>query len=237
MTSSYNETVTLGEIEEYYKSNGITDYPMTKSGKPNMRFQENQRVKFAILKEKLLKKNKLQNLHSYTEKKEDNYRHELTSLSDDEIDSIKKLSEECVICNSPMENEYCKLNCDHKFCVSCIMMHARNNNNCPMCRYEICEKPKKRESISSLMLSHIVHNDLTLVEEYDIFNDHETQLSFQNSFQEDLQDFRTVLENSELSKETKDKYQEEMMLLMINNIQKLGLNIGLRVAKFYDDQL
>lgn len=237
MAPAYSQSVTIDEIEEYYRAQGIDDYPKTKNGKPNMRFQENQRVKFNIIKEKMLKENKLQNKHSFTEQKDTNYRNEVLSLSDDEIESIKRLSEECVICRSPMENEYCKLKCDHKFCVSCIMMHARNNNNCPMCRYEICDKPKVPEKLSSLMLSHIVQSDLTLVSEYDIFNDHEKQMSFQNAFQEELNDFRSVIESTKLSEITKNQYQDEMIELIMGNIKKLSLNIGLRVSKFYDDQL
>jgi hypothetical protein len=48
----------------------------------------------------------------------------------------------CVICSEPFLDK-CILSCGHTFCVSCSIKHFRKNENCPMCRKQICDKPKE----------------------------------------------------------------------------------------------
>ena len=44
----------------------------------------------------------------------------------------------CCICFETRENDdICKLNCDHVFCVDCLHEHLERNNNCPLCRTPI----------------------------------------------------------------------------------------------------
>lgn len=44
----------------------------------------------------------------------------------------------CCICFETRENEeICKLNCDHVFCVNCLHTHLERNYSCPLCRTPI----------------------------------------------------------------------------------------------------
>ena len=69
--------------------------------------------------------------------------------------------ENCVICFENINNNYAKLKCSHKFCISCFVQHARLNNTCPLCRDEFSIKPKKNlemsDEIRNNLVYHIVH--------------------------------------------------------------------------------
>jgi hypothetical protein len=44
----------------------------------------------------------------------------------------------CCICFEVRDNEeICKLNCEHVFCVDCLHTHLERNNSCPLCRTSI----------------------------------------------------------------------------------------------------
>ena len=65
------------------------------------------------------------------------------------------IKEECVICTEKLEDK-CILSCGHTFCVSCSIKHFRKNENCPMCRRKICDKPKEILSMpEEITNSHI----------------------------------------------------------------------------------
>lgn len=47
---------------------------------------------------------------------------------------------ECSICmNSISTKNVCTTNCNHSFCLSCILTHLNTNTNCPLCREFIYE--------------------------------------------------------------------------------------------------
>ena len=54
-----------------------------------------------------------------------------------------ELSEEdknCCICMSDKNNEQmCRLNCCHSFCVECMDIHLNTKHNCPLCRTDITQ--------------------------------------------------------------------------------------------------
>jgi len=44
----------------------------------------------------------------------------------------------CTICMEPIgENNYCKLKCNHYFCLPCIFSQYTYKNQCPICRNDI----------------------------------------------------------------------------------------------------
>jgi hypothetical protein len=45
----------------------------------------------------------------------------------------------CCICmvENKKEEDMCKFNCEHIFCVECTKNHLKNNNVCPLCRTDI----------------------------------------------------------------------------------------------------
>ena len=49
---------------------------------------------------------------------------------------------ECPICYEEVKDNQVMNKCGHKLCISCFGLHIRENNNCPLCRDEICQKPK-----------------------------------------------------------------------------------------------
>uniref|UniRef100_A0A6C0JP38 RING-type domain-containing protein n=1 Tax=viral metagenome TaxID=1070528 RepID=A0A6C0JP38_9ZZZZ len=45
---------------------------------------------------------------------------------------------ECAICkNNISSNNLCKTNCNHMYCLSCLLLHLKNDNRCPLCRATI----------------------------------------------------------------------------------------------------
>lgn len=45
---------------------------------------------------------------------------------------------ECAICkNNIRTNNLCKTTCNHMYCLSCLLIHLKNDNRCPLCRTNI----------------------------------------------------------------------------------------------------
>jgi hypothetical protein len=58
--------------------------------------------------------------------------------------------EECSICtNNICDTNKCITNCNHTFCLSCILKHLNTNKKCPLCREIICESSEEEQSDSS----------------------------------------------------------------------------------------
>ena len=146
----------IDKIKAYYKKNNIVDYKRTKMGDPDMRNHENKKTLNNILKEEILDKNKSENAHNFTSEKEENYRAEIESLTDEEIEKFRKMNTtDCVICGESMKDNCCMLKCKHMFCTSCFAEHSRNSNSCPLCREEYCSKVKKIEKMPRQILHSI----------------------------------------------------------------------------------
>jgi hypothetical protein len=120
MDTSVNDSVK--QLIEYYRLNGITDYPKTKDGKPKMNCKLNKDT-LLIIKQNNMNDNG------------------------------------CPICKEPLKDN-CTLVCNHTFCVPCSIYHFRNNTTCPLCRNEICDKPKKTEPMTSDMVQEEIENIL-----------------------------------------------------------------------------
>ena len=45
---------------------------------------------------------------------------------------------ECAICkNNIMPTNLCKTTCNHMYCLSCLLLHLKNDHRCPLCRANI----------------------------------------------------------------------------------------------------
>ena len=54
---------------------------------------------------------------------------------------------ECAICkNNIMTTNLCKTTCNHMYCLSCLLLHLKNDNRCPLCRASIEESESSEDS-------------------------------------------------------------------------------------------
>ena len=140
--------VTPRQVIEYYQKNKIDDFPKRKNGMPNMNFKMNKETIKKIVyerKKKLLeeKKNREQKVREFYE-----------SYTDEQEPS------QCIICCENIDKNIAILECGHTFCLSCMVKHGRENNNCPCCRIEFTDKPKKIVHMTSATLNGIIHNNM-----------------------------------------------------------------------------
>jgi hypothetical protein len=149
MDNCFYVSTTIDELIEYYKENGITDYPKKKDGTPNMGRSVNKNNLRTLIE---LKSQKFKRTKMNAEKMSaDKISAELTSATE------LKEPEMCVICNEPFE-DICILKCKHKFCVNCAISHFRVKHNCPLCREEICSIPKTTTAICDEYVEAIAEN-------------------------------------------------------------------------------
>ena len=74
---------------------------------------------------------------------------------------------ECAICMDELDGSknFAKTNCEHSFCLTCLVKSLKNNNTCPLCRANIeDEKPTKTNALSFECGVEMIK------EEMDIFN-------------------------------------------------------------------
>lgn len=142
-------TLTVIDLVKYYKQNNIHDYPKTKKGQPDMRKQYNKQM--------------LQTLQK-------NIKQEIRQKQENEIfkNNVRKIineekQTECIICCDKIHNNIAFLSCGHQFCVKCIMMHSRENNNCPVCRKELCPKLIKKDKMPNQIMANIVTTELNML--------------------------------------------------------------------------
>jgi hypothetical protein len=146
--------VTSEDILEYYQENNIVDFPKKKNGYPNMNYTQNKKIKETILNLRKERENK--KLIAKAKIIEDFH----TSFSRQNNVQQTNDTPECSICCEPINKNLAIFDCGHSFCLSCTIYHGRENNNCPCCRVEVCNKPVKREkmpihSMSSIINQHI----------------------------------------------------------------------------------
>ena len=58
---------------------------------------------------------------------------------------------ECTICMDELDGSknFAKTNCEHSFCLTCLIQALKNNNTCPLCRANIeNEKPRKTNALT-----------------------------------------------------------------------------------------
>ena len=62
--------------------------------------------------------------------------------------------EECPICKEKLtETNICRTKCKHSYCLSCLLEHLKEKNNCPLCRSVIFNFIKRDDSNNDDILS------------------------------------------------------------------------------------
>lgn len=231
------------ELIAYYTRENIEDYPKKSNGKPDMRKSQNKNVLVQLKKRQILEKNKKENLSNFTENKEGDYRKEIINMDDREIESFKKMSSDyCIICCESLKTNHCMLPCEHYFCVSCIAQHCRENNNCPLCRKEICCKAKKVEKMNPYLLQGIHDIEQQQNAIYTVLSDDDNEYTHNQSIYNEINDFEAYIDkykygNEPYNEEEFKAYKKEMLVSILDNIYQLNMNISQKIVKFYDDQL
>ena len=92
---------------------------------------------------------------------------ESLSGSDDKKELKKENQGECAICMDELDSSknFAKTNCQHSFCLTCLVKALKNNNTCPMCRTNI--EDEKPSNTKELCLEEGVE---LIKEEMDMFN-------------------------------------------------------------------
>ena len=136
-------------FKAYLDENNIK-YKKNKNDMPNMKYKLIRDLKEEHMKMKHLEF--LKSINSSYRKKEN------FIMSEESSKTFK-----CGICYEEKnidKDGFAKLKCGHKLCVECYSLHIRENNNCPFCRDEICEKPKKIIRLPGEMYHSIIQNNL-----------------------------------------------------------------------------
>lgn len=231
------------KVFNYYNTHHIVDYKKNKNGYPDMRIQQNKITLKLILRNEILERNKKENLHNYKEDKEENYRHEIEALTDEEIHQIKQInSSTCVICHESLKNNYSMLPCEHMFCTTCIAEHSRNANNCPLCRKDYCSKPKKINRLSGPLLEGIFHESYN-IKSYRILNEVEPSHLFKDAIVEEIGDFEIFIEKMRTIKKEEynetfyEDYKRDMITQILKNIHELNVDLTKKIVHYYEEQI
>lgn len=188
----------MQSFKTYLETNNIP-FETRSDGMPNMRYKRVKKLYQQYNSECILTFVK----HSIeTEKQKDEHWMELS-------DKIKETSFECPICYDTIKDNQVMNKCGHKLCISCFSQHIRENNNCPMCRVEICQKPKKIIKMPTEMRRQLIQK--TIEETYEdragktLVN--YLLYQFDNVVKEVIQS-QESLNSDSLSAETKNKIEE-----------------------------
>jgi len=136
----------------------------------------------------------------------------------------------CPICFNNFEKDingkdinFAITNCNHKFCLSCIVRHGKHKNLCPMCRGEFLD-PKNfsprsfnNNDENNLVLDNFNLNNNSFSSWFDYYNINEPLLSR-----------NTILSTTNLSNETNEN---------IRNLSNRINNTNILTNNFYDEVL
>ena len=232
------------ECTEFFKylKLQIPDFTKRKNGEPDMRCPLNRKYIIEFKKKLHLKKNKEQALHVNCDKVSENYQNEILQMSDKELLYFSKIKEEsCVICGEVMEQDCCKLKCNHKFCTSCFAQHSRVSDKCPLCRSSISGNDiKKIESINPYIINGIISDETFHSRSYMILNDPDRFYLSYEAIDREIEDFKDIVmayASGNIEKKVLDDYKIEMMKLIFINQRTMMRNSMMKTAKFYDDQM
>ena len=231
--------VTDNELIDFMLTNKYSNYKKTKYNKPDMRCKINKQYYKALLQRKILEKNKNENLHSYTNDKEEDYRKEIINMSNEDIELLKTINEPCVICGELMKGNHTVLKCKHAFCSDCMISHFRLKNNCPLCRKNICEKPKKVEIMSEELVKGIINYEMWNVDDYHINHDLIQEQNGTTTFTTTISSLLTYYEM--VCNGTNDYedalVREKIKQLIFKIIAYMSFNVSNKINNYYDEQL
>ena len=82
---------------------------------------------------------------------------------------------ECSICTQViLNNNCCVTECNHVYCLSCLLQHLKFNKNCPLCREKLIELPftsddETDDDESGVESNHINEDDIINVKSYEYY--------------------------------------------------------------------
>ena len=142
-----NSKITTQEFKDYLISNHIP-FSLTSKGEPDKRSSTVRKYYDKLYYEKYISQEVDKRLS--VKQKIDNF------VYNEEQENM-----ECPICFDKIVDNVAIIGCSHKFCLSCYSMHIRENNNCPMCRSEICDKPKKLALLPKQQSEYLIQTLIT----------------------------------------------------------------------------
>ena len=232
--------ITAQQVLDYYNEKGITDFPKTKSGMPHMGKRQNMKAANLVMKQEIMDKNLDENYDRYTVSNDANYRDEIKNLTEEQIKILQKMNTHCVICQEKLTKNYCRLDCEHEFCLTCIIKHSRVSNACPLCRSEFCEKEKKVEQISDGLMREMIQYEGYDVSEYENYNDDESLTNYVDAFEKEIEDFAHIVAKTTCGEFTPDDYNmymHGMKKIMLKNVNTYANNVADRIAEYYESQI
>jgi hypothetical protein len=202
--------VTPEDVAEYYKSIGVSDYPKNANGMPKM---NSNRTAYKIIfdqKEKRM-------MEEYSQLIEQRRKEKMAEACTFRIDSSR--NEDCPICMEPMQGRSI-LNCSHVFCINCSIEHFRTKQNCPLCRAEVCDAPKKTANIiSDQTMATIVEDNLGYV--------------YPERHNFDLYNF--ILTSASLFRENRKADAFHFTNDIFEEVRKFGVDVASDVKSWYED--
>lgn len=226
-------TVSIEEVYQYYRDNNIEDFPKTKIGYPNMTYKSNRDIKNMLLQIKIKKE----------EDKVKRQRENVKSFCSSYVSGKKT---ECMICCEEINNTAI-LECGHIFCLSCMVKHGRENNNCPCCRFEFTTKPKKFEKMTTQTLAGLLHQHINSVLPNRGINYSQEQLpargnqmdrspmSIQNFITNCITEAQYIQANNPTYTEESLQMRRDLETRIMNEIVHISLDVGNDIINWYGD--
>ena len=225
-----------------YLRQEVPDFTKRKNGYPDMRCPLNKKYYLCFKRVNHLRKNKEEALCVNCDEESGNYQDEVLKMSDKELSSFSKIEEEtCVICGDVMEQDCCKLKCNHKFCVSCFAQHSRVSDKCPLCRTAMSGNDVKQiEKMDSYIASGIISEETFRSKHYVVLNDPENSYLFYEAIDREINDYSDLVmayASGNIDKKVLDDYKVEMLKIMFINQRTMMTRAINQTCTFYNDQL
>lgn len=232
------------EMEEFtlYLNRQVPDYTKRKNGLPDMRCPLNKKYMIEFKKRNILEQNKKDALCINCDEKSRHYQDEVLKMTDEELEIFSKIEEEpCVICGDIMEQDCCKLKCNHKFCASCFAQHSRVSDKCPLCRTSVSgQDVKNMEKINTYIENGIIHQETFHSRNYIVLNDPDKMLLCYEAINREINDFQDMIlafAAGNIEKRVLDAYKIEMMKMLFINQRTLMNRAITQTSKFYNEQM
>ena len=157
--------VSSQDVLDYYIANDVP-FEKLKNGFPNMNRNSNK-----MTHELLLQQKRAAMMTQYNDLIQQKIKEKKQEACMYRVSVAK--TETCPICGDDIVGMVV-LDCSHLFCIKCMISHFRVNNTCPLCRMEVCDKPKvivgiPNETISSIMEANL-SNQIPARSNQDLYN-------------------------------------------------------------------
>lgn len=232
------------EMEAFalYLTTEIPDFTKRKNGLPDMRCPLNKKYMIEFKKRNILEQNKKDALCINCEQESKHYQDEVLKMTEKELELFSKIEEEpCVICGDIMEQDCCKLKCNHKFCASCFAQHSRVSDKCPLCRTSVSGQDVKiMEKMNTYISNGIISEETFRSRKYIVLNDPDNMYLCYEAIDREINDFQDMVMafvEGHIEKKVLDEYKIEMMKMLFINQRTLMIQSITQTAKFYNEQM